>query len=54
MVLEIIHYVPNVAQSAETLNGMLAGTIIFPVVLMGIHLVLHLFYKLKDDQYAVG
>lgn len=54
MVLEIIHYVPNVAQSAETLNGMLIGTIIFPVVLMGIHLVLHLFYKLKDDQYAVG
>ena len=53
MVLEIIHYVPNTAQSAKTLDGMLAGTIVFPVVLMGIHLVLHLFYKLKDGQYTV-
>lgn len=52
LILSGIHYVPNVSQAASTLNGLLVGAIIIPVVFMGVQLVLHLFYKLKDGQYS--
>ena len=51
LVLDAIHYVPNVAQTPEALNGLLAGSVMIPVGFMAVHLVLHLFYKLRDDQY---
>lgn len=52
LILSGIHYVPNAQQTPFTLNGMLIGAIVIPVVFMAVQLVLHLFYKIKDGQYA--
>lgn len=50
VILDAIRYVPNVEQTPATLNGMLVGAIIVPVVFMAAQFALHLFYKLKDDR----
>lgn len=52
LVLDAVEYVPNVPQTAATLNGLLAGTILLPAILMVVHLLLHLGYKIQDGQYV--
>lgn len=52
MILSAINYVPNVEQAPATMNGMLWGATLIPAAFMAVHLVLHLFYKLRDGEYA--
>ena len=48
-ILSFIGYVPNAVQSEYVLNGILIGAVLIPVVLMVFQLIMHMFYKLKDD-----
>ena len=48
-ILSFIGYVPNAVQSEYVLNGILISAVLIPVVLMVFQLIMHMFYKLKDD-----
>lgn len=51
VVLDIVNYIPNVAQTFAARNGILFGTFIIPTIMAACQLILQFFFGLSDKKY---
>lgn len=51
VVLDIVNYIPNVAQTFAAKNGILFGTFIIPTIMAACQLILQFFFGLSDKKY---